>query len=196
MGASLPPGLGCKSKGVCLPGTPSHMQHWALHLWPLASRLEISVPARQKNHVYWRDGGTGVGLAQSRGMSGRDSGSQEAPIHWHSGTRGHAAPVTQQEKDDVHHVLHLCGQGGRQGTGEGGCPSPFPATPHGGRHTGYRSDSPLGSRLTHQQTCQAGFDPAWSWPSGGCSNWSGPWGSSPPWGSPRSRGSTPGQAGG
>lgn len=56
--------------------------------------------------------GDGGGLSMEQGhVRRRDSGSQEAPIHWHSGTRGHAAPVTQQEKDDVHHVLHLCGQG-------------------------------------------------------------------------------------
>lgn len=62
----------------------------------------------QKNHVYWRGGGTGVGSAWNKGVLGRgDSGSQESPIHWHSGNCGHVALATEQEKDDVHHVFHL-----------------------------------------------------------------------------------------
>lgn len=60
----------------------------------------------------------------------RGSGSQEASIHRHSGARGHAAAVTQQEEDGVYHVLHLCGRGGVQDVVERSCPSPFPPTPH------------------------------------------------------------------
>lgn len=67
-------------------------------------------------------GGGGAGGAQQRaGLGGRGSGGQEAPVHWHSRARGHAALVTQQKEDDVHHVLHLCGQS--WGQGETGTPS-------------------------------------------------------------------------
>ena len=72
-----------------------------------------------------------MGSAWNTGVCGwRGSGSQEASIHRHSGARGHAAAVTQQEEDGVYHVLHLCGRGGVQDVVERSCPSSFPPTPH------------------------------------------------------------------
>lgn len=77
------------------------------------------------------DGGKG-GFSMEQGCVGMEGGlgSQEAPIHWHSGACGHAAAVTEQEENGVHHVLHLCGQGAVQGVHERSCPSSLPPTPH------------------------------------------------------------------
>lgn len=46
------------------------------------------------------DGGKG-GFSMEQGCVGMEGGlgSQEAPIHWHSGACGHAAAVTEQEEN-------------------------------------------------------------------------------------------------
>lgn len=135
----------------------------------------------------------GVGSAWSRGMSGGET--QEARKPPSTGTVEPVVMLLRSLSRKRMMSTTFSTSAGRV-LGEGGCPSPFPPTPHRGRYRDSWCNSPLGSCLTHQQTCQVGFDPAWSWPFGGCSNWPGPWVSSPLWGSPRSRGSTPEQAGG
>lgn len=146
-----------------------------------------------QNQVYWRAGGRGTRPRHGAGRRGWGWGSvgEEAPFHRHSGARGHAAPVTQQEEDDVHHVAHLCGRG--TGVRAWVAGAALRAFPH--PHRGSPVQLQLGSRPTYLQTCPAGYGPAWSWPSGGRSSGSGPWRSSPLWGLLYSRGSVPGRAG-
>lgn len=105
--------------GVSPPGTHFYTSPQLCIFWPFAGRLGISVQTGQKNHLYWRGGGGGgVGgedSAWSRAVwveGWRGSAGQEAPIHGQTGARDHGAPVTQQEEDGVHHVVHLCRRGG------------------------------------------------------------------------------------
>lgn len=179
-GARLPAGPGCELNG-CLPTRdPPHPQRWALHLPPPRS----SQRANQVEEIMFIGRrGAGACAAEETQVARKppSTGTVEAVV----------MPLRSLSRKRMTSTTFSTSVGrGAVGAQVKGAASHFSP------RWGYRCNPQLGSCLTHQQTCQVGFDPAWSWPSGGRSSWPGPWGSLPLWGSLHSRGSAPAQTGG